>query len=79
MLTSWRTRCEDQVMVETSEWTAIQHVVERLQAKYPAVPPDTVTTVVYHNHARFDGRPIREIVPLFVERRSRLELAKIGS
>ncbi|MDT5077277.1 MAG: hypothetical protein QOJ80_1914 [Mycobacterium sp.] len=66
-------------MVESSEWTAIQHVVERLKANYPAVPPETVTTVVHHNHARFDGRPIREFVPLFVERNSRHELAKLAS
>jgi hypothetical protein len=66
-------------MVESSEWTAIQHVVERLKANYPAVPPDTVTTVVHHNHARFDGRSIREFVPLFVERNSRQELAKLAS
>jgi hypothetical protein len=66
-------------MVESSEWTAIQHVVERLKVNYPAVPPDTVTTVVHHNHARFDGRPIREFVPLFVERHSRQELAKLAS
>jgi hypothetical protein len=43
------------------------------------VPPETVTTVVHHNHARFDGRPIREFVPLFVERNSRHELAKLAS
>lgn len=66
-------------MVESSEWTAIQRVVERLKANYPAVPPDTVTTVVHHAHARFDGRPIREFVPLFVERRSGQELAKLAS
>jgi hypothetical protein len=66
-------------MVESSERTAIQHVVDRLQARYPAVPPDTVTTVVQHNHARFDGRPIREFVPLFVERTSRQELAQLAS
>jgi hypothetical protein len=66
-------------MVESSEWTAIQQVVERLQANYPAVSADTVTTVVHHNHARFDGRPIREFVPLLVERHSRQELAKLAS
>jgi len=66
-------------MVESSEWTAIQQVVDRLKVRYPAVPADTVSTVVQHNHARFDGRPIREFVPLFVERHSRQELAKLAS
>lgn len=79
LLTNWRTECEHQAMVESSEWTAIQQVVVRLQECYPVVPPDTVTTVVRHNHARFDGRPIREFVPLFVERNSRAELTELPS
>ena len=62
-------------MVESNEWTAIQQVVERLAASYPNVPQETVTTVVHHNHSRFDGRPVRDFVPLFVERGSRRELA----
>jgi hypothetical protein len=32
-------------MVESTEWTAIQQVVDRLRQSYPSVPPDTVTTV----------------------------------
>jgi hypothetical protein len=65
-------------MVDSSEWTAIEHVVERLTQRYPDLEPDTVMTVVHRSHARFDGRPLRDFVPLFVERRSREELAKIG-
>jgi hypothetical protein len=65
-------------MVESSEWTAIQQVVDRLKLSYPTVPPDRVTTVVHHNHARFDGRPVRDFVPLFVERGARNELAKLS-
>ncbi|HEX3285917.1 MAG TPA: hypothetical protein VHT50_14980 [Mycobacterium sp.] len=64
-------------MVESSEWTAIQQVVDRLTQSYPSMPPDTVTTVVHHNHARFDGRPVRDFVPLFVERGARQELAQL--
>jgi hypothetical protein len=67
------------VMVESSEWTAIGQVVQRLRATYPTVPADTVTTVVHHNHARFDGSPVRDFVPLLVERGSRRELATLSS
>jgi len=53
-------------------------VVDRLKVSYPTVPPpDTVTTVVHHNHARFDRRPMRDFVPLLVERGDRNELAKL--
>jgi hypothetical protein len=65
-------------MVESTESTAIQQVVDRLKQSYPCVPPDTVTTVVHQNHARFGGRPVRDFVPLFVERGARQELAKLG-
>jgi hypothetical protein len=64
-------------MVESSEWTAIKHLIDRLAQIYPAVPPDKVTQVVHYNHARFDGRPIRDFVPLFVERHARTELASL--
>jgi hypothetical protein len=65
-------------MVESSEWTAIEQVVQRLTQKYPRVKSDTVKTVVHRNHARFDGRPVRDFIPLLVERGSQTELAKIA-
>ena len=62
-----------------AEWTAIEQVVSRLTKSYPQVPADKVATVVHHNHARFDGRPVRDFVPLFVERGSRQDLAKLDA
>ncbi len=47
--------------------------------KYPAVPPDTVAAVVRGTYARFDGRPLRDYVPLLVERRARSELVKANA
>ena len=44
---------------------------------YPSLSPDTVTQVVHHNHARFDGRTVRDYVPLFVERGAKKELARL--
>jgi hypothetical protein len=62
-------------MVDAGEWAAIEHLVDRLKESYP----DTIMTVVHHNHARFDGRPIRDFVPLFVERAAKRQLAKVGA
>src|ERR1700750_2499927 len=53
-------------------------VGERLRLSSPTGPPDTVTIVVHRNHARFDGRPVRDFVPLFVERGANKELARLG-
>ncbi len=65
-------------MMEASERLAIGQVVERLTHKYPTVPPLTITGIVYKIHAKFDGCPIRDFVPLFVERDAQAELAKLG-
>ena len=61
----------------SAEDVLIEQVVDRLSATFPQVPSDTVTSVVARYHSRFDGRPLREFVPLFVERGSRRELAKL--
>ena len=50
------------------ELSVIDQVADRLTGKYPSIPPDTLTAVVRDVHARFDGRPVREYVPLLVER-----------
>jgi len=65
-------------MVGANERVAIEHLVDRLKQKYPAVAPDKIATIVHHNHARFDGRPVRDYVPLFVERGSRKELTELS-
>lgn len=67
------------VEIRSSEWTAIKQVVDRLKDSFPAVAPDTVTLAVHHNHARFDGRRVRDFVPLFVERGARTELSRLQS
>jgi hypothetical protein len=66
-------------MIGLSEQTIIDQLIEGLMRKYPAVPPDTVAVVVRGIHDRFDGRPLRDYVPLLVERRARSELAKVGA
>jgi hypothetical protein len=69
---------ETTVVIELSEQTVIEQVVERLARSYPAVPSQTIVDVVRASHARFDGRPLRDYVPLFVERESRRHLANLN-
>ena len=64
--------------VGASEWSAIKQLVDRLRNNYPHVPADTVATVVHHTHAKFDGRPVRDFVPLFVERCAKEELTRLS-
>jgi hypothetical protein len=64
--------------VDAKEWSAIKRLVDRLRDVYPDVPADTVVTVVHHTHAKFDGHPVRDFVPLFVERGAKEELARLS-
>jgi hypothetical protein len=65
-------------MIVTSEQTLVGEVVDRLTRKYPTVPTAVVAALVHEAHSKFDGRPLRAYVPLFVERRARAELAKLS-
>lgn len=65
-------------MIDTSEETLIEQVADRLTRTYPTVPPEIVIAMVHDIHTEFDGRPVRDFVPLFVERRAGGELAKLA-
>jgi hypothetical protein len=60
-------------VIELSEQTVIEQLVERLAQKYPGQPAEKIVEVVRQNHARFDGRPVRDYIPLFVERPSYID------
>lgn len=67
---STHTRCVD----EKTESAKVEQAVGRLAEAFPAVPPDEIAELVHVEHHVFDGRPVRDYVPLLVERavRSRL-------
>lgn len=66
-------------MIELSEQTIMDHVVVRLAQRYPALPEGTIVEVVRQNHARFDGRRVRDYIPLFVERGATEQLARLDA
>jgi hypothetical protein len=69
--------CEPYAVIESREQTIIAQVADRLTGKYPTIPAETVTAVVRGAHATFDGRPVREYIPLLVERFAGQELAML--
>lgn len=71
-------RREVAVMIATTEEALIEQVADRLARRYPAVALETVNAVVHRSHARFDGRPVRDFVPLLVERSAAAALAKVA-
>jgi hypothetical protein len=64
-------------VIELSEQTIIDELVERLTNRYPTVSESTVSSVVRDVHARYDGRPLRDFVPPFVERHAKSELERL--
>ena len=61
-----------------TEQHIIDDLVGRLAGVYAEVEPAHVSRIVSEEYARFDGRPIRDFIPLFVERHAKDELAKLG-
>ena len=64
-------------MIELSEQTIIDQLIVRLSERYPAISESTVAGVVHDMHARFNGRPLRDFVPLLVERNAKSELDRL--
>jgi hypothetical protein len=62
-----------------SEQQLIDQLAQRLARKHTQIEPARVTRVVQEEYARFNGRPIRDVIPLFVERNATKELSKLGA
>ncbi|BBX00779.1 hypothetical protein BST36_00410 [Mycolicibacterium moriokaense] len=65
--------------VGATERRLIEQLVDRLVDRFPGLDPVTVRWVVGEIHARYDGRPVREYIPLFVERHAFAELERLSA
>ena len=54
--------------VTSSEAHAIDHVSRRLRARFPDIRAEAIDRMVMDALREFDGRPIRDFVPILVER-----------
>lgn len=63
-------------MGELSEQQILGQIAERLSGAFPQLAPDAISRLVHEEHSRFNDRPIRDFVPLFVERHAKEQLAK---
>jgi hypothetical protein len=63
------------MMSEEDEVRAVAEVAQRLAASFPDVAPDVVQDTVHASHQRFAGSPIRDFVPVLVERMAKTSLA----
>lgn len=61
-------------MNRSEEDRAIAEAVERLIKAFPDLSPDTIGRAVAESRPEFEGNPIRDFVPLFVERAAKHRL-----
>ena len=66
-------------MNRSEEERAIAEAAERLIKAFPSLPPDAVQRAVTESRPEFDGNPIRDFVPLFVERAAKNRLRSLES
>jgi hypothetical protein len=63
-------------VIELSEQQTIDDLAQRL-ADVSDVEPAEVDRLVNEEYSRFEGRPIRDYIPLFVERHAAARLSKL--
>jgi hypothetical protein len=57
------------------EQALIDQIIDRLTARHPETSPQSVTDLVHTAYHRLDDKPIRDFVPLLVERRAHEQLS----
>ena len=62
-------------MIDEAETQTLAVVAQRIRDQFPNLPPEFVDAAVARFHREYDGRPIREFVPLLVERQVREHLS----
>jgi hypothetical protein len=62
-------------MTAVVEHTALADIERRLAGEFPHASPDDLSAAIKQAYARFDTSPIRDFIPLFVEKRARRQLA----
>lgn len=65
---------DSQNQAPESERRALDHLTQRLTTEMHHVPPEQVAAAVRSEHARFHDSPIRDFIPIFVERAVRRNL-----
>lgn len=64
-------------MSEIAEQKALAEVRRRLIQEFPEVAPADVEAAVAAALSRFENRPIRDFIPLFVEKHASQRLAQL--
>ena len=61
-------------VIRVSEETLLVDIERRLIDEFPCVSPVVVVVLIRQEHARFETSPIRDFVPLLIEKQARQQL-----
>ena len=64
-------------MATDDELRAVEQVIDRLSAKFAHMPSQRIFEVVDETYHEFDGAPIRDFVPIMVEKSAKDRLAHL--
>jgi hypothetical protein len=59
------------------ERRAVEHITARLAAQFSQTAVERVSAIVDEAHRELDGTPIRDFVPILVERQARERLMRV--
>ena len=62
------------MLAPDDEARAIDVLIQRLSNSFTGIPPETVRAVVHASYNEYKGKPIRDFVPVLVEREAKLRL-----
>ena len=62
-----------------SEQRSVDEVIERLADKYPGVDPELIREIVAEEHHGFDDRPVRDFVPVLVEKSAKKRVEALAA
>jgi hypothetical protein len=68
-----------QTVSDLSEQVAMTRLEQRLHGMYAGLSPERISAVVQDARAQFAQSPVRDFIPLLIERRVRRQLAAMAS
>lgn len=63
---------------DDSEQRGVDEVIDRLGKKYPDVDRELIREIVTDEHGAFNGRPVRDFVPVLVEKRAKQRVKSLA-
>jgi hypothetical protein len=61
------------------EQRSVDEVIDRLAKKFPDMDRDRIRQIVDEEHHAFDGKPVRDFVPVLVEKSAKRRIKALAA